>query len=490
MTRQFLQDSKDILRGAKASLAGAGGRLTARILLMLAAGNWYGVTALGLLGETAALIEITAAIGALGLRRALLGILAKAEISKKPLQQCIIDAVLLVLVVGGSLCLLLVLIWPLIHAGGHQVPAAVAIAVPCIMLTEVALAATRFRRIIRWNVLSRSIVEPWSFLILVIVGHWLELGMSVLLWAYLLSLILAMGIALIGLIRVYTWRRLLSFTPKPVNAIQIAQISFPTGLLEISSMLFRRIDILILGLVAGPAATGVYYMAQQVATVVHKIHDLFEPMMSPVIAQAEQRGDHQQIGTQLATTCRWILTIQLGIAAPLVIFGAGVLDSFGAGFATGMLAMTILFLGEIADGSFALSELPLVFARPKIPPLLAGCALLLEIAAVYLLGRLYGPVGAAMGFSVAMLVLCVLRLTLLHHTFRLQLLNLTFIPALIITALLAALLLILQQTLTPFTGISLWATILLTLISYLLLIRRFALSPADIELFQNLRKPA
>lgn len=503
---QFLQDAGDIIRCAKASLAGAGGRLTARIMLMLAAGHWYGVAALGVLGETAALVEITAAIGTMGLRRALLGIMAKARDAGKPVEQCIVDAIGLMLILGGCLWLILTAVWPIIYpAGGsavRQVPVAIAIGVPCIMLTEVALAATRFQRVIRWNVLARSIVEPWSFLFLVVTGYLLEVSNGVLLWAYLGSIVLAMLTALIGLFKVFSLRRLLHCRPTISQAIQIARISFPTGILEVNSMLFRRIDILILGLVAGPAATGVYYMVQQISTVVHKIHDLFEPMVSPVVARqvtsavsaissdSNRSEQYRQTGLQLSRTCRWILTIQLGIAVPLAIFGSGVLESFGSGFAMGLLAMMILFLGEITDGSFALSELPLIFTRPKIPPLLTGIALLIEVIAVYWLGSLYGPAGAAAGFALAMLSLSAMRLIILHRSMGLQILDTAFLPALLVAGVVTLLLLLLQQVLIPAPGISLWLAIVSGLFVYWLLIRRFALSQADIELFQNLRHPA
>lgn len=494
LTQHFVRDARDIIRGARASLAGAGGRLTARLLLMLAAGNWYGVTALGVLGETAALIEITAAIGAMGLRRALLGIMAGASDERQRLGY-VAGAGLLMLILGGLLCALLTWLWPLIQSAGNPAPLAVVLAVPCIMLTEVALAATRFQRVIRWNVLARSIVEPWSFLLLTLIGYFLQPGIAALLWAYMLSLALTMLTALIGVLRVFPPGRWRGVRPDAGNAWRIARISFPTGILEISSMLYRRVDILILGLVTGPAATGVYYMAQQVSTLVHKIHDLFEPMVSPVIAQAISRSPRLQqqqsgIGPSLAHTCRWILTIQIGIAVPLAVFGGGVLDSFGPGFAAGLLAMAILFIGEMADGSSALTELPLVYTRPRIPPSLAVIALLLEITGVYFLSTWLGPAGAAAGFALAMLILAALRLTALHRCFRLRVLQPDILPVLTVGAALGTVAFMLRQALPALEGIWLWSMVLSTLAGYWLLIRRFALSRADIELFAVLRRPA
>ena len=74
-----LDDFRDILRGALASLGGFGGRMLARLALMIVAGQLYGAAPLGVLGQVAALIEILGAIAVLGLRRSLLDMMSRTE---------------------------------------------------------------------------------------------------------------------------------------------------------------------------------------------------------------------------------------------------------------------------------------------------------------------------------------------------------------------------------------------------------------------------
>ena len=488
MAEEFLQDARDIIRGACAFFAGAMGRLSARFLLMLLAGNFFGVAALGQLGETAALLEIAAALGILGLKRALLGVMANNERDGIPASRALSDAFTLTLVSGGIICLLLVALWPLIYGESAVIPSILALNVLGIMITEVALTATRHRRVVRWVVWSQSIAGPWSFLGLALLAHWLGSGPIGLIWAYTGSVALSAVVALFGFFTVFGWRAVFSQSPSLARAWNLARISFPTGIAEVGAMMFRRIDILVLGLVAGPELTGIYYMGQQISTIVHRIHDLFEPIVAPVIAQAWNRGGIKSVERQLSRTCRWIFTLQLGLLVPLAVFGDRVLGLFGDSFAIGAAAMIVLFLGEIADGSFALVELPLVFRRPRITPILILAALGLEIVGVSLLGALYGPIGAACAFAGTMAALSLVRLVVVRKLLGISVLNSRFLPVLPIAAFGWLLISGLDQAIGLQTGSAFGAAILASILFHILLVRLFALSRADRDLFRSLRK--
>jgi len=189
-------------------------------------------------------------------------------------------------------------------------------------------------------------------------------------------------------------------------------------------------DILILGTVSGPEVTGVYYMAQQVATVPEKIRYVFEPMVAPVVAQARNRsGPSESSGRsdgssrrseewrQIPLVCRWILTLHLALLPALFVFGGDLLGLLGPGFEVGALVLIFLVLGELADGSFALSELPAIFYRPRVPPLIIGATLVFEGAAVAFFASHFGAPGAAAGFMLAMLGLAVGRAMFARNAF-------------------------------------------------------------------------
>jgi O-antigen/teichoic acid export membrane protein len=417
------RDTRDIVRGALAILSGFGGRLIARIALIASAGHLFGAANFGRFGETAAILEVLGALGAYGFRRSLQGRLAADEAAGRPCEQRLLEALFLSFAIAMTLSACLWL-WSSslgigIGAGTGGLPEFCLAVPPLIAFIEVALSATRYRRVMRWEV-ARTLCRPWSFLILALIAYvWMSavpegetvagerLGVG-LLAAYVGSVVVAALISVIGLIRVFGLEPLMRQRPSVRAIFGLAREGFPTAFVDTGAFLFRRMDILILGTVSGPEVTGVYYMAQQVATVPEKIRYVFEPMVAPVVAQARIRrgqpesSDRSEEWRQIPVVCRWILTLHLALLPALVVFGGDLLGLLGPGFEVGALVLIFLVLGELADGSSALSELPAIFYTPRVPPLIIGSTLVLEGAAVAFLASRFGAPGAAAGFMLAM----------------------------------------------------------------------------------------
>ena len=81
----------------------------------------------------------------------------------------------------------------------------------------------------------------------------------------------------------------------------------------------RRLDIFVLGLFAAPAAVGVYYVAQQVASLPQKLKTSFEPILGPVITRNLKENNYPAIARQVCQVGFWIVAAQAGIALALGI---------------------------------------------------------------------------------------------------------------------------------------------------------------------------
>ena len=79
----------------------------------------------------------------------------------------------------------------------------------------------------------------------------------------------------------------------------------------------RRLDLFILGQFTSPAIYGIYYMAQQVASLPQKLKTSFEPILSPVITKNLRIGNMEAIAAQVRQVGFWIIAVQLGIALVL-----------------------------------------------------------------------------------------------------------------------------------------------------------------------------
>lgn len=466
-------DGKDILRGAVASLGGFGGRLLARAILLISAGHLYGAANMGVLGQLAATIEILGAVATLGLKRTLLDKLSLAARRANPQGDVVATALLLSTILGSILGVGLYLVWPLLFT--WRVPAIVFVAIPAAALAEVALTATRFHRLIRWEVIARCIAEPWTLVAAALLFHALGLTESGLPLAYGLSVIMAAGVAFWALGRTFGARAMLRWRPRLASLPGMFVTSLPVGMSEIGVMLLRRLDIILLSLFVDQRGVGLYYMAQQVSTVAHRIYRLFEPMMGPVIAGLYHDHDTGSMRARIVRTCRLVFVLQLAVTVPLVVFGDAVLGLFGPSFHAAAPVLVILLLAELVDGSFALAEMPLVFARPFVMPALTGVTVAVEVMGILVLTPIWGAEGAAFGFLAATVTLAAGRIFLLDRALRIPVLDWRYLPPLLVAGAVGTLLYMVR----PWATSGLIVTLVMLAGSALFLLLTMLLSPAE-----------
>lgn len=481
-----IDDIRDIVRGAIASLGGFGGRMIARLFLMIAAGHLYGAAPLGLLGQVAAITEVLAAVAVLGLKRSLLDLMSEDETGGRDPLNSFVAALVVSCLMAGLMSFALAVSWPYLFPD-IAAPVVLFLAIPAIVFSEVAGTAIRFKRIIRWEVIARCVMEPWSFLLAALILFYAGYTKEGLLVAYSISA-LAAGIGMaFGLMHAFSIREVIKARLSWEKLAAVPRRSLAVGVTDVGTMMFRRADILALSLVVGHEATGIYYMAQQIVTVPHKIHQLFEPMLSPVVAALHHASERKAIAQKLAGICRWVFTLQLALTVPLLVFGSDILGLFGPEFALGAAILVALLFAELLDGSFALTETPLVFAKPKTPPMLILATLVIELASVYALALLWGAFGAAFGFLIAMAFLASARLYSLHKQMEINVLTASYGWPLLFAAAIGPLLMAIKAfgyiAANWQLGIAVFAAVALNL----LLVRTLALTQLDRQIFKQLR---
>ena len=73
--------------------------------------------------------------------------------------------------------------------------------------------------------------------------------------------------------------------------IAVARRNVPLAAADAIEWGSRRLDIAILGLFVAPTIVGIYYVAQQVASMPQKLKTSFDPILGPVITQKLAEGD-------------------------------------------------------------------------------------------------------------------------------------------------------------------------------------------------------
>ncbi len=412
------QDIAALAKGGRTNFIGFLLRLAARIPFLFIAGRLYGADALGRFAFALVIVELCGMLGSLGLKRGLALRLAQEE---QPPANIVADAL------TASLTAALLLTGALLLFPAPMFPSGVAypldmllpLAIVPLALTEITLSALAYRFDVSTTVRSRAIVEPWVLSIgsaglFFIAPHG---GMSL---AYLLSIYAAAITALVPLWRSYGWPA--DWRPNAAGLLRLAWNNTPLAVADLVEWGSRRLDIAILGLFASPAAVGVYWAAQQVASLPQRLKSSFEPILGPVIARNLKEGNHAAIAKQVCQVGFWITAAQAGIALALGIPGEGVMGLLGPFFVGGTGALAFLLAAEVVAATAVVSEAALVYvARMRNLAISVGTIALqaaLTVSAMMLvtkfqLPELYRSAAAAAALFITLAVASLIKAGLL-----------------------------------------------------------------------------
>lgn len=402
-------DMAALAKGGRTNFLGFLLRLAARLPFLFIAGRLYGADQLGRFASALIVIEICGQLATLGLKRGLAKELAEATRGDA---HVVADGLLLSLMTSTVFAaILFALPQPMFPNGRNSDwDVALPLAIVMIGLTEVMLAALAYRYNIAATVRSRSVVEPWSISIMAGV-FWLipatrDGGLAL---AYLFSVIAAALTAFVPMLRSYGVPK--GWQPRLIPLAAIARDNFPLALADAIEWGTRRLDIALLGVLVSPATVGVYYIAQQVASLPQKLKTSFEPILGPVIVRKLAENDYPAIARQICQAGFWIVAAQAGIGLALGIPGEGVMGLVGPQFVFGTGALAFLLLAEVVAATAVVSESALIYlARLKN---LAVSAATLAVQAVLTLGivlairrlgfnELFQAAGAAIALTLAL----------------------------------------------------------------------------------------
>jgi O-antigen/teichoic acid export membrane protein len=233
-----------------------------------------------------------------------------------------------------------------------------AITVIAIAWTDIALAALAYHHDVASTVRARSIVEPWTISIVAFIWSYISIDDGLII-SYVFSMVAALIAALIPLVRCYGFPR--GWRPDLGGAWRTARRNVPLAAADAVEWASRRIDLAVLGAFMPAAFVGIYYVAQQVATLPAKLKTSFEPVLGPAIVRRLASGDLPGIAKQVRQVTYWIIAAQAGIALALGIPGRAVMALVGSGFTGGTATLGFLLAAEVIAATAVVSEAALIY---------------------------------------------------------------------------------------------------------------------------------
>jgi O-antigen/teichoic acid export membrane protein len=392
--------SRIIARGSWSAGLGFAVRLGARLVFLFIAGRLFGASLFGAFALAVAVVELAVTVAGLGTKRTLFQFLDERDPARPP-GHVVLDAALLVLLVGillaaGIAALILLLPAFLVPPDTAFALLVLAPAIAGQSLLDLFSAATRWRHLIRYEVIGRSIVEPYFGVAGTIFFYLLGFEREGLLAGYWMGTLAALVYVLAGARRALggfaftAWRAALGRLAAMLHG------SAANTANEFLNALYGRLDLYLVGILLGEGGAGVYGMARQVRTPIRQVRQSFDGLLTPIVARTLAATGPVGTGRALASAARLILVIQLPLLILLAALGRPLLSAIGPGFAPGYWALICLAAAESIQGAFGLGDLIFVYRRPKLGLWITFFSILVGVASGLIFIPLWGVTGAGL----------------------------------------------------------------------------------------------
>lgn len=410
---------RTIMRGARANALGFLLRFGGRLVFLFVAARLYGAHLYGAFVLAAAVVELAVGIGGLATKKTLYPLLDRgAETGDRPLGHIVMDAALLV--TAASLALALVIVAGALLVAPPAIAPALALIAPMVAgqaLLDLFIAAARWRGKVRYDVVSRSLIEPWFLALGAIAAFHLGLGAYGLAAGYWCGTIAALAYALWGVARNYPESGLARYRPTREGFRAIGRGAAANSINDFLNALYMRADLYLVGLLLGAAPAGIYGMARQVTTPVRQVRQSFDTLLVPAIARTIGRSGAAGAAEGLASAARLMLVIQLPLLIAMLAIGRPLMGWLGPGFEAGYWALVILGAAEVLQSALGVGDLVFVYLKPRVGLLLTAASIAAGVVAALLLIPPFGITGAAFALLTAYALRSVLRFAVLHFQF-------------------------------------------------------------------------
>ncbi|MEP7223106.1 MAG: oligosaccharide flippase family protein [Novosphingobium sp.] len=357
------QDIAALAKGGRTNFFGFLLRLAARLPFLLIAGRMYGAASLGRFASAMVVIELAGQLCTLGQKRGLAQRLAEGERHpdgpSRP-ANVVADAMLLSSLLAVAMGALLFLFPRIMYPRGQfsEWDLLLPLAILPATLTDIALSALAYRYDVATTVRSRSVVEPWTLsisagLLFFVVP---EAGLPL---SYLASIVTSGLVAWVALVRSYGLAR--AWSPHPSRIGRLALANLPLAAADAVEWGTRKLDIFILRFFVSDEVVGIYFVAQQVASLPQKLKTSFEPILGPVITRNLHEKNYPAIARQVRQVGFWIIAAQAGVALALGLPGEGVMGLVGPTFVGGTGALAFLLAAEVVAATAVVSEAALIY---------------------------------------------------------------------------------------------------------------------------------
>ena len=199
------------------------------------------------------------------------------------------------------------------------------------------------------------------------------------------------------------------------------KFSAPRAVSRAFSVALQRVDIILVGALRGPADAALYTAATRFPILGLMFVQAIQQVMAPRISEFLALGAKDRARTMYQTTTAWLILVSWPIYLVAVVFAPLLLDVFGDGYDEAATAVVILCLAMlVATACGPVDSVLLMGGRSGLSLMNTGLALVVTVGLDLFLIPRYGVTGAAIGWTVGILINNLLPLWQVHSFLHLQ----------------------------------------------------------------------
>lgn len=167
----------------------------------------------------------------------------------------------------------------------------------------------------------------------------------------------------------------------------------------------HRTDTIMLGLITGAEAVGIYTVANRAAQVILLVQTAVNAALAPTIAALHAAGKMSRLQAVVTASARLVLLVSFSMALALALFGRPFLSLFGPEFLDAYPTLLILVAGCVVNTAAGSVSLLLVMTNYEREAAVGiGIGVVLSVLLNALLIPPWGVEGAALATSISMMV--------------------------------------------------------------------------------------
>jgi len=488
----FEKDTRDIVRGTLVNFLGVIAR-SLNFIFFIILGRFYGSELTGLYLLSWASVDVFSKLAIMGLDRGVLTLAAKHDAAddKTGVYRVIAQSLFIGCIASVVMIIVVQLLAEPIAIWIYKQPE---LALPLRimgfgmlfwMISAILLFSTRALRIMKYEVLVKSVSEPIVLLGGAILFYYLGLGILGLALAFLLSTLTGAILATIVFARELPIEKVAEQFFSKEKRRNLINFSAPIGIYDMLNLLLQRIDMFMLGYFVPISMVGIYGIAEEAAFTIKKVRQSFDPIFIPVISAASERGDMEGAKQQYRQVSRWILLLDLALLGIFVLCAESIMAIFSAEFTVGASTLILLSLSIVINGTFGISELFILIKNPMINLFNTIGTILINVLLNIILIPRYGMAGAALAITISYIFMNAARLLEVYIMFRLHPFSSYHLKACVASTIAFALGFI-GQTLIPLANTyQQIISALIFVVIYISMLAILKLSPEDKVIFKN-----